>query len=89
MGLFAPSILDLNLFIQECWKKQFQWDTPLPPYLIARWLKLIDLTVTRSMLKMHNEAKVILVSPIPRRLWEFKKDGTICMHIFYDASEKA
>ncbi len=77
LGLFSTCTLDLNLFIQECWKNKYHWDAPLPAHLVARWLKLLQ------------EAQDIRDFAIPRRLWSFTGIGKMSLHIFCDASEKA
>lgn len=77
LGLFTPCTLELKLFIQECWKGEYDWDSPLPADFVARWLKL------------YQESLEIPKCAIPRRYWEFPSVGKISLHIFCDASKKA
>ena len=79
LGLLSPCSLKLKLFIQDCWKNQFNWDSLLPPHFIARWVKL------------YKECLNLPDIRIPRRYWEFipTDDGNVILHIFCDSSKDA
>ncbi|MBP1527409.1 MAG: DDE-type integrase/transposase/recombinase, partial [Spiroplasma ixodetis] len=76
LGLFAPSLLELKLFLQLCWKDKFTWDEILPMHLDVQRIKLV--TEIRSLINIR----------IPRSLWSITA-GSYKLHIFCDASKKA
>lgn len=79
LGFFAPSVLGIKVFLQQCWKKKYDWSEFLPSLLEAEWNKL------------HSNLIEIPNCPIPRRIWKFNDNdnGQISLHIFCDASKLA
>ena len=39
LGFIAPCILEAKLIVQECWKRNLDWDDPLPCDLLSRFEK--------------------------------------------------
>jgi transposase InsO family protein len=78
LGLCSPSLLELKLFIQECWKAKVTMDEGLPADKVAQFRKL--------MLE-REEIKDIRVS---RYLWSSaSSEGSYELHCFCDASKLA
>jgi hypothetical protein len=79
LGLCSPCLLDLKLFIQQCWKIKVDWDKPVPSLMESQFRKL--------MLE-REEIKTIKV---PRYLWNtpFSDKGSYELHTFCDSSKLA
>lgn len=78
LGLFGPSTLRLKIFLQKCWKKEYDWSERLPSLLEA------------ELGKLRTELLDVTSIPIPRRIWTLDNSkGTISLHIFCDASMMA
>lgn len=78
LGLIAPTVLELKLFIQQCWKNKYDWNTTLPYILENKWFKLRDDALRIPSLKL------------PRQYFDHNPDiGNYELHIFCDASQKA
>lgn len=77
LGLIAPCVLELKLFIQKCWKQAYEWNTKLPPNLEAEWLKL------------RTDALKIPDISISRHYFDNSETGVYDLHVFCDASQKA
>lgn len=78
LGWCAPCLLDLKIYIQECWKISSSMDYPVPPLMEARFRKLL---VEREDIKQIT---------LPRYLWTTNsRDGSYELHGFSDASKLA
>lgn len=78
LGLVAPCMLALKLFLQNCWVKGMLWDDPIPSEMEAPM---------RKLLSQREEIRKISIS---RRLWTSSSvQCTFTLHVFSDASRKA
>jgi transposase InsO family protein len=78
LGLCLPSLLELKMFVQECWKAKVTMDEGLPALMVARFRKLI------------LEREEIKDIQIPRYLWSSaSSEGSYELHCFCDASKVA
>jgi hypothetical protein len=78
LGVFAPCLLNLKLFIQECWILGLAWDADLPAILETRFRKL------------KTERDSILTVSFPRHLWTSTVHNCdFVLHVFCDASKRA
>ena len=76
MGLVAPRLLELKLFIQQCWKIKAEWEVLLPAAMDAQFRKLIA------------ECGEIKTINFPRYLWSSGSEiGHYELHVFCDASK--
>ena len=37
LGLIAPVIVNIELLVQELWRKELDWDTKIPDDLLRQW----------------------------------------------------
>ena len=79
LGYVSPCLLDLKLFIQECWKSKILWDQVLPDHMQIKLCRLM------------SEREEILKIIIPRYFWHQKaaNGSSFELHAFCDASIKA
>ncbi len=77
LGLFAPCVLGLKIFLQKCWKNKYTWDERLPEKLQEDWIKL------------KNEILEISKITLPRRYWNSDGEANYELHVFSDASKDA
>ncbi|XP_065212895.1 uncharacterized protein LOC135840339 isoform X2 [Planococcus citri] len=77
LGFFSPCLLELKLFLRECWRVKYQWHQQLSDEMVAIWIKL------------RSEILQIEKIPIPRHIGLKIKRTTYSIHIFCDASQKA
>ena len=76
LGFIAPCILESKFIAQECWKRNLDWDDPLPCDLLSRFKKW------QKKLYLIKDIKV-------PRFYGFNevKGDTIELHIFTDSSQ--
>ena len=80
LGCILPCLLDLKMFLQECWKLKLSWDQELPTPFQAR------------LQRLKVERNEILGITMPRFLWPQPMNGAgslFELHTFCDASIKA
>ncbi|XP_050339561.1 uncharacterized protein LOC126765914 [Bactrocera neohumeralis] len=76
IGILAPAVVLAKMFIQTLWRKDLNWDTPLPIELQDQWLEFRN--------GLHELARV----RVPR--WLSMSPHAFCtLHGFCDASSKA
>lgn len=73
-GWITPISLKAKAFMQELWLLKFDWDDPLPPEILNKWKKFIELLPCLNSLI------------IPRRI-TVRGGTTVQLHGFCDASE--
>ena len=78
LGFIAPCILEPKLIIQECWKRNLDWDDPLPCDLLSRFEK------------WQKELYLIKDIQVPR-FYGFNehKQDTVELYMFTDSSQLA
>ena len=78
LGFIALFILEPKRIVQECWKRNLDWDDPLPCDLLSRFQK------------WQKELYLIKHIKVPRFYGfnELKRD-TVELHIFTDSSQLA
>jgi len=60
LGYVAPSLLDLKLFVQECWKGKLTWDQVLPDVGQVRASE-VDVGMGRNSLHQHSSIIMALL----------------------------
>ena len=75
LGFLTPLTAGMKLLIQECWKRDLDWDTIVPIDIAAAWRKI------------ENELKYISTPTVPRHLG-VSKNSKLTLLGFADASEK-
>ena len=76
LGLLGPTVVLAKILIQQLWKLQLEWDTPVPPEIQDFWIKF------KQQLQLLNDVKFNRFILIP-------DPSEIQLHGFCDASEKA
>lgn len=76
MGLIGPILIHAKILIQQLWRLQFDWDSPIPNELAKKWIEF------------SNNLKGLKNFEIPRQVL-ITNPNFIEMHVFCDASEKA
>jgi len=81
LGLLSPVTVRAKLLIQDLWKEQHTWDTPLPDSIKQKWSSIandLNKTVGKSFPRQYfpqmNQARNI---------------DDITLHVFVDASERS
>ncbi len=78
LGFFSPFTIRSRILLQECWKRNLQWDKPLPSDLLPQWKDWVE---DLSLVKSH---------PLPRRYCDtLTKSSSKSLHGFADASTAA
>ncbi|KAK6744383.1 hypothetical protein RB195_011221 [Necator americanus] len=75
LGLLTPFLVPFKVFIQDIWKKEYQWDTPFDQEDHQRWDELVQ------QLK-HP------LPPIPRFIASANRNTTYELAVFGDASQR-
>jgi hypothetical protein len=81
LGLIAPVTVRARILIQELWRRNLSWDTPIPANLQQKWS-----SIAADIYKSINEH-----ASLPRQyfLEPIKPQENVELHIFSDASTVA
>ncbi|XP_036342478.1 uncharacterized protein LOC118751767 [Rhagoletis pomonella] len=77
LGILAPIVVMVKMFIQDLWQLKLTWDEVLPADLNERWT-----TFRNDLQKLDN-------MQVSRHVFEGYIPAKIQIHVFSDASEKA